>query len=60
MYRALFQMVGAFLIWTSSGFKGKYQDELGRQRSYRQAVIGLSIFVFVVVAILTTINLVND
>lgn len=51
MYRAFFEMIGAFGLWAFAGFKGKYEDRLRKVPNYSNAIFGM-IFSLVIVALI--------
>jgi len=53
----LIEIIGAFIVWTVKGFKGKLSDEMSgpyesNKKKWRNAIISFSVF-FVVLAIAT-------
>jgi hypothetical protein len=54
MYRSLFKLIGAFTLWTLSGFKGKYESHMDGIESYTTALVGgLTVFVLLMVTVFT-------
>lgn len=56
MYRPFFEIFGAFMRWAAFGFKGKYEDRLGKEVSYRNAIVGLLTFIFLTVSIILLVQ----
>ena len=56
MYSALFEMIGAFTLWTFSGFKGKYENYLEREVNYKTAILGGVIFVVTVMLVILIVK----
>jgi hypothetical protein len=56
MYRPFFEMFGAFVSWAASGFRGKYEDRLGQEVSYRDAIVGLLTFIGLTVTIILLVQ----
>lgn len=49
------EIIGAFIVWASKGFKGKLEDEMSRpyesnKKSWRNALISFA-FIFIIFAI---------
>jgi len=51
-------MIGAFAVWTFSGFRGKYEDRLGKSTSYLNAFYGIA-FCIVLVALMIVVARLN-
>ena len=56
LFRFLFDVTGAFIVWVSKGFKGKFEDEMPRpyessNKSWRNMIVSvvfiLAVFVIV-------------
>jgi hypothetical protein len=56
MYRALFELIGAFVRWSFSGFRGKLDNFIGEGVSYRNAFLGMLTFLILVLFIILSIK----
>lgn len=48
----LFEIIGAFIVWTVKGFKGKLSDEISgpyesNKKKWRNTIISFSVFLLV-------------
>jgi hypothetical protein len=53
--KSFFNLIGAFTLWSFSGFKGKYENYLAESANYRVAIIDI----ITIVTILFIIIFVN-
>jgi hypothetical protein len=60
MYRNLFNLVGAFALWTLSGFKGKYENHLDDIGRYNTSIIGGFTIFFLLMIIALTIKFIQN
>ena len=56
----ILEIIGAFIVWVSRGFKGKLNDEMSgpyesSKKSWRNALISI-LFLFIVLAIVSIIT----
>ena len=56
----IMEVIGAFIVWTFKGFKGKFNDEMSgpyesNRKSWRNALISIG-FVIIVLAIINKIS----
>jgi hypothetical protein len=59
VYSFIFQVIGAFLVWTFKGYKGKFDDEMtgpynSSNKSIRNIIIS-GIFLFLVYLIISNV-----
>ncbi len=54
---AFFEIIGAFVVWMFSGFKGMYKDRLGRQQNIHNGHIGLITFFGLLALIIVILKL---
>ncbi len=56
MYRAIFELIGAFVFWCLAGFKGKFDDFVGKGSNYKNAFLGMTMFIVLIVLIIVLIK----
>jgi len=60
IFNFLMEVIGAFIVWASKGFKGKFDDEMtspneSNKKSWRNTLISIA-FVLIVLAIINKVN----
>jgi len=60
IFSFLMEVIGAFIVWASKGFKGKFDDEMSNpyeisKKSWRNTLISI-VFVLIVLAIINKTN----